>query len=99
MMREVVPFWTASLIGILFGAASGAEARHISLAHHLHHFSSSVLLLSANVIAFAVLWVAKFIVFNRLFHITPEAEAEIESREDVEAEIQEDVGAEAEGEE
>ncbi len=78
VMREVVPFWVASVIGILFGVAAGAEARHVSLAHHLHHLSSSVLLLASNVAAFAVLWVVKFIVFNRLFHVTPEAEAEIE---------------------
>ncbi len=77
MTREVLPFWVASVIGILLGVAAGAEARHVSLSHHFGHFVNSVILLSANVIAFSVLWVVKFIVFNRLFHVTPEAEAEI----------------------
>ena len=76
--REVLPFWVASVLGILASVAAAAEARHISLTHHLHHAASSVLVLGANILAFSVLWVFKFMVFNRLFHVTPEAEAELE---------------------
>jgi putative flippase GtrA len=76
--REVLPFWIASVLGILASVAAAAEARHISIAHHLHHLSSTLLVVGANVLAFSVLWVFKFIVFNRLFHVTPEAEAELE---------------------
>jgi putative flippase GtrA len=76
--REVVPFWVASLIGTLFSVLAAAEARHISLSHHLRHFDSTLLVVGAQVVAFSLLWVLKFIVFNRLFHVTPEAEAELE---------------------
>src|SRR3984957_18420712 len=48
--REVLPFWIASVLGILASAAAAAEARHISVAHHLHHTSSTVLVVGANVI-------------------------------------------------
>ena len=69
MTREVLPFWVASVLGILASVAAAAEARHISLTHHLHHAASSVLVLGANILAFSVLWVFKFMVFNRLFHV------------------------------
>src|SRR5580698_4028552 len=34
LTREVLPFWVASVIGILASVAAATEARHISLAHH-----------------------------------------------------------------
>lgn len=76
--REVLPFWIASVAGILLSLVAANEARHVSISHHFHHFGSTVLVLGANVLAFGVLWILKFIVFNRLFHVTPEAEAELE---------------------
>ncbi|HAM01611.1 MAG TPA: hypothetical protein DCQ30_05205 [Acidimicrobiaceae bacterium] len=76
--REVVPFWVASVAGILLSILTSSEARDFSLAHHLHHFGSTVIVEGANIFAFGVLWVLKFMVFNRLFHVTPEAELEEE---------------------
>ncbi|HUC05922.1 MAG TPA: GtrA family protein [Acidimicrobiales bacterium] len=67
--REVVPFWVLSFIGLgvsslaVWGA--GSWARH----DHLGHASTSVLVNGANLASFAVLWVGKFIVYNKLFHI------------------------------
>jgi putative flippase GtrA len=76
--REVLPFWVASVAGILLSILTSSEARDFSLAHHLHHFGSTVIVEGANIFAFGVLWVLKFLVFNRLFHVTPEAELEEE---------------------
>ena len=69
LWREVVPFWVLSFIGLgvsslaVWGA--GSWARH----DHLGHASTSVLVNGANLASFAVLWVGKFIVYNKLFHI------------------------------
>src|SRR5271155_4862676 len=51
--REVLPFWVASVIGILMSVLAASYARHISVAHHLHHLSSTLLVVAANVAAFS----------------------------------------------
>jgi putative flippase GtrA len=82
LMREVIPFWAMSAAGITLSMFTAAAARHISSTHHLHHFGSTVLVLVANSFAFGILWVLKFLVFNRLFHVQSvsdmEAQAEAE---------------------
>jgi putative flippase GtrA len=69
--REVAPFWILSFIGLAVSSlavwGAGAFARH----HHLHHFGTGVLVNGANLLSFAILWVGKFIVYNKLFHIAP----------------------------
>jgi putative flippase GtrA len=69
--REVAPFWILSFIGLAVSSlavwGAGALARH----HHLHHFGTGVLVNAANLMSFAILWVGKFIIYNKLFHIAP----------------------------
>ena len=72
----MIPFWVASVTGLIFSVLASTEARRIGISHHLNHVHRTVLVLGANVGAFAVLWILKFLFFNRLFHITPEAELE-----------------------
>ena len=50
----------------IFGAAL---ATHIGKTYNLAHLEQTVLVLAANVLSFAIFWVLKFIVFNRLFHV------------------------------
>jgi len=93
--REVIPFWTLSIAGILLSIATESEARHIGIAHFDHHHAiRTVLVLGANLLAFGILWIVKFLVFNRLFHVpgahgvqtSPDAET-IAGEELVEAEL------------
>jgi putative flippase GtrA len=69
--REVAPFWILSFIGLAVSSlavwGAGAFARH----HHLHHFGTGILVNGANLMSFAILWVGKFIIYNKLFHIAP----------------------------
>jgi putative flippase GtrA len=70
--REILPFWTLAIVGILLSVATESEARHIGLAHfHNDHLARTVLVLGANFLAFGILWVVKLLVFNRLFKVTP----------------------------
>jgi putative flippase GtrA len=87
MVREVLPFWVASLAGIALSILAASEARHLGDVHHLHHFGRTVIVLGANFGAFGTLWVLKFLVFNRLFHVHPVAE--LEARAEAEAELEE----------
>jgi len=68
---EVVPFWALSFLGLGFSSlavwGAGALARH----HHLDHVVTSALVNGANLVSFAILWIVKFIVYERLFHVAP----------------------------
>jgi putative flippase GtrA len=69
--RELAPFWILSFIGLAVSSlavwGAGAFARH----HHFHHFGTGLLVNAANLLSFAVLWVGKFIIYNKLFHVAP----------------------------
>ena len=73
LMKEIVPFWSLALLGLVFStwAADYAETN----AHHLTDSDLGVRLIVnfAALAAFGVLWVGKFFIFNRvLFAHRPE---------------------------
>ena len=82
LTREVLPFWAMSIAGISLSILTASYAHHLSNAYHLHHFGRTVLVEGANTGAFGILWVLKFLLFNRLFHVPSvtdlEAQAEAE---------------------
>ena len=71
LMKEIVPFWAMSAIGIVVSIFGAAIARHLGIEHHLAHLQQTVVVLFANVMSFAIFWVLKFLVFNRLFKVHP----------------------------
>ncbi len=71
LMKEIVPFWVMSALGIVVSIGGAAVARHIGIAHHLSHFEQTVVVLVANLISFGIFWVLKYLVFNRLFRVHP----------------------------
>ena len=71
LMKEIVPFWAMSGIGIVVSIFGAAIARHLGIEHHLGHLQQTVVVLFANVMSFAIFWVLKFLVFNRLFKVHP----------------------------
>ena len=78
LIKEVVPFWTMTAIGIAMSIGTASLARHLSNVYDLQHFGRTVVVVGANTAAFAVLWIVKFLVFNRLFHVDPIAHADAE---------------------
>jgi len=72
--REVVPFWVMSVTGIGFALVTASWAHDYANAHHLHHLARTVLVVGANVSAFGILWVLKFLILNRLFTQIADAE-------------------------
>jgi putative flippase GtrA len=68
LRKEVIPFWVVSTIGIILSILAAAGARHIGVKYFPdHHGARTLLVEGANMFAFAVLWIGKFLVFNRLF--------------------------------
>jgi putative flippase GtrA len=73
LWKEVVPFWSLSFIGLVFSTFTAdfaeAQAKH----HNLSHGALTVVVALGALAAWAILWVGKFIFFNKvLFRTHPE---------------------------
>lgn len=79
LMAEVVPFWTVAAAGIAFSIVGAQLARHFGRAHHLGHLEQTVLVVGANILSFAVFWVLKLLLYNRIFRHHPVHDAEVEA--------------------
>ncbi len=66
--KEIIPFWSMAAVGITVSVFGAYFAKHFSIKHHLPHLEQTIVVLLANVLSFAVFWVLKLLLFNRLFH-------------------------------
>ncbi len=71
LVKEVIPFWVMSAVGIVVSIGGAAVARHVGIAFHLSHFEQTIVVLAANVLSFGLFWILKFVLYNRLFHVHP----------------------------
>ncbi len=71
LTREVLPFWSLSALGISFSVAGAFLARHLINTHHWDHLLNTFVLASFNVVSFAIFWVLKLWLFNRIFRWDP----------------------------
>ena len=67
--REVIPFWTMTALGIAFSQLGALWARHMVHTHHWSHLVNTALVAFTNLFAFAIFWVLKIMVFNRIFRV------------------------------
>ncbi|MEI6701014.1 MAG: GtrA family protein [Actinomycetota bacterium] len=67
--KEIIPFWSMSALGTAFSIIGAYFVREYTHAHHTGHLMTTVLLQVANIASFAIFWVLKLIVFNKIFHI------------------------------
>ena len=66
--NEVVPYWGMAILGIAFSLLGATWAKHLVHTHHWHHIYNTILVGGFNVLSFAIFWVLKMLVFNRIFH-------------------------------
>ena len=67
--REIVPYWSMAFLGIAFSQLGAFWARHEVHAHNWSHLANTALVSGTNVLCFAVFFVLKLMVFNRIFHV------------------------------
>ena len=72
--RELLPFWVMSLTGIGFALYTATLAKNYANSHDLHHLTRTVLVVGANIAAFGIVWLLKFLILNRLFAQIADAE-------------------------
>ncbi len=71
LWREVVPFWVLSFLGLAVSSLAVWAAGQFARDHHLSHGATTILVNVANLLSFALLWVVKFVIYNKLFHVQP----------------------------
>jgi putative flippase GtrA len=69
LWKEVAPFWFMAALGIAFSIIGASIARHVGIDLKLGHLEKTALVLAANVLSFAVFWVFKLLIFNRMFKV------------------------------
>jgi len=69
LFGEVLPFWMITLVGIGFSFVVAHEAGQVTRHHGITGAARLLILLLANIAGFGVLWVAKYIVFNKVLFV------------------------------
>lgn len=67
--KEIAPFWMMTGLGIGASQLGALYARHEIHAHHWSHLVNTGLVAFTNLVAFAIFWVLKLILFNRIFRV------------------------------
>jgi putative flippase GtrA len=70
LFKEIIPFWTLAVLGIAFSFFGSLFAKHFVNSHSFPHLVNLLVVMAANFISFAIFWVAKLMVFNRIFHVS-----------------------------
>ena len=76
LWKEVVPFWVLAFIGLAFSTWSADYAETYAKSHHYSHGAQTIVVAGAALAAFGVLWVGKFIIFNKVLFKTDPDELE-----------------------
>ncbi len=69
LLKEVLPFWAMVVLGIIVSTVGALGVKALIDQHHWHHALATVLVTGANFVSFAVFWVLKILLFNRIFRL------------------------------
>jgi putative flippase GtrA len=74
MWREVAPFWGFTLIGYLGSTGTVQLADTMTKSHDVHGLPRVLAIMGAQLFAYGIVWIVKFLVFNRIvFAVRPTA--------------------------
>jgi len=66
LWREVAPFWGFTLLGYLASTGTVQLADSMTRAHHVHGAPRIIAIMGASLFAYGLVWIVKFLVFNRI---------------------------------
>jgi len=67
--KEILPFWVIAALGIAFSILGASYAHHLVHTHHWSQLINTGLVVGANFVSFAVFWVLKLMIFNKIFGV------------------------------
>ncbi len=69
LMKEVVPFWGMALLGLVFSTWATDFAKSFADDFTEAHLVRTFIVMFAGLAAFGVLWVAKFVILNKVLFV------------------------------
>jgi putative flippase GtrA len=69
LWKEVVPFWVLSFVGLAFSTYWAVLAEGLAKHDHLSHLMQTAAVEAAVIFSYAVLWVGKFVIMNKLLFV------------------------------
>jgi putative flippase GtrA len=69
MWREVVPFWSLTLLGWLASTGTVEIADDMAKSHGVAGLGRALAIMGASLFAYGVVWIVKFVIFNRLVFV------------------------------
>lgn len=83
LIKEVAPFWTLAFLGLIFStwAADFGESQAQDLTSS--RVVQGLIVNGASLAAFGVLWVAKFVLFNKVLFVTRDEDLQAELADEV----------------
>ena len=72
--REIVPFWALAFVGMAFSTWAAVLGDHFADRHVTSHLVKTVIVLGSAFGSFFVLWVVKFVLFNKFIFKNPQDE-------------------------
>lgn len=69
MWREVVPFWALTVAGFLASTVTVGLADSFAKHHSVTGLARALVIMGASLFAYGVIWIAKFVIFNRLVFV------------------------------
>ncbi len=63
-LREVVPFWSLAFVGLALSLVTVGFAQSFANSHGFSHLTDALFVNFASLVAFGVVWVGKFFIFN-----------------------------------
>jgi putative flippase GtrA len=81
--REIVPYWSMAFLGIAFSQLGALWARHEVHSHNLSRLDDTAIVALTNVFCFAIFFLLKLMVFNRIFHVArPDIDTDLTLQEE-----------------
>jgi putative flippase GtrA len=77
LWREVVPFWALTLVGFLASTGMVELADNVAKSHGITGLLRALLIMGASLLAYGVVWIVKFILFNRVIFVDRPAGEEV----------------------
>jgi putative flippase GtrA len=77
LVKEILPFWIITLVGIGFSLGVAHLAGTYTKHHHIGGAERSGILVLANLAGFAVLWVVKYVIFNKVLFVVRHHDADL----------------------
>jgi putative flippase GtrA len=71
--KEIIPFWVIAALGIVFSITGASYAHLLVHEHHWSRLLNTGLVVGANFVSFAIFWLLKLAVFNRIFLVVEDS--------------------------